>query len=53
MPVQAEKVKYPTFGGDAGEDLVKFKEKINECFKKNRVPRSNVLDKLENLKEVL
>ena len=49
MPVKSEKVKYPTFGGDAGEDLVKFKEKINECFKKNRVPRSNVLDKLERI----
>ena len=50
MPVKTEKVKYPQFSGD-GEDFVKFKEKMNECFKKNRVPASDQLDKLrENLK---
>ena len=50
MPVKTEKVKYPQFSGD-GEDFVKFKEKMAECFKKNRVPASDQLDKLrENLK---
>ena len=42
---------YPSFSGEAGEGLVRFKEKIKECFKKNRVPESDQLDKLrENLK---
>ena len=50
MPAKTEKVKYPQFSGD-GEDFVKFKEKMKECFKKNRVPASDQLDKLrENLK---
>ena len=48
---KSEKVKYPTFGGEPGEDLVKFKLKIEECFKKNQVPKSDQLDKLrENLR---
>ena len=51
MPLKSEKVKYPTFSGEAGDDLVKFKEKMIECFRKNRVPESDMLDKLrENLK---
>ena len=46
-----ENVKYPTFSGDPGEDLLKFKTRISECFIKNRVPKSNQLDTLrENLK---
>ena len=48
---KSEKVKYPSFSGEPGEDLVKFKEKMAECFKKNQVPKSDQLDKLrENLK---
>ena len=48
---KSDKVGYPTFSGEAGEDLIKFKEKMNDCFKKNRVPESDQLDKLrENLK---
>ena len=44
-------MSYPNFSGEAGEDLVRFKEKMNECFKKNRVPESDQLDKLrENLR---
>ena len=51
MPQKSEKVKYPTFSGDVGEDMVKFKKKIIECFRKNRIPESDMLDKLrENLK---
>ena len=50
MPAKTEKIKYPQFSGD-GEDFVRFKEKMIECFKKNRVPASDQLDKLrENLK---
>ena len=48
---KSDKVSYPSFSGEAGEDLVRFKEKLNDCFKKNRVPESDQLDKLrENLK---
>ena len=48
---KSDKVSYPTFSGETGEDLVRFKTKINECFMKNRVPESDQLDKLrENLK---
>ena len=44
-------MKYPSFSGDVGEDLFKFKTKMVECFHKNRVPRSDMTDKLrENLK---
>ena len=51
LPAKSDKVKYPQFSGDPGEDFVKFKEKLNECFRKNRVPASDQLDKLrENLK---
>ena len=51
LPLKSEKVKYPSFSGDPGEDLIKFKDKITECFRKNRVPQSDMLDKLrENLK---
>ena len=48
---KTDKVGYPTFSGEPGEDLVRFREKINDCFRKNRVPESDQLDKLrENLK---
>ena len=48
---KSDKVSYPSFSGEAGDDLVRFKEKMNDCFKKNRVPESDQLDKLrENLK---
>ena len=51
LPTKSDKVKYPTFGGEPGEDLVRFKEKMLDCFKKNRVPESDQLDKVrENLK---
>ena len=50
LPTKSDKVKYPSFGGEPGEDLVKFKEKMLDCFKKNRVPESDQLDKIrENL----
>ena len=48
---KSDKVDYPSFSGEPGEDLVRFREKINDCFKKNRVPESDQIDKLrENLK---
>ena len=51
MPSKADKVKYPSFSGEPGDDFVKFKEKMLECYRKNRVPESDQLDKLrENLK---
>ena len=51
LPAKTEKVKYPSFSGDSGEDLTKFKEKMNECYRKNRIPQSDMVDKLrENLK---
>ena len=50
QPSKSEKVKYPSFSGEPGEDLVKFKLKMAECFQKNQVPKSDQLDKLrENL----
>ena len=50
MPAKSDKVKYPQFSGDPGEDFVKFRDKLKECFRKNRVPASDQLDKLrENL----
>ena len=49
--VKHEKVKFPTFSGDRKEDVLKFKTKLLEAFKKNRVVLSDQLDKLrENLK---
>ena len=51
LPNKTEKVKYPCFSGEPGEDLIRFKEKMLECFRKNRVPQSDMIDKLrENLK---
>ena len=50
---KTDKVTYPTFSGEAGEDLMRFREKIKECFKKNRVPESDQLYKLrENLRGI-
>ena len=51
VPNKSKKIKYPTFSGDPGEDLVKFKLRMAECFLKNQVPRSDQLDILrENLR---
>ena len=51
LPTKGDRVKYPTFTGEPGEDLMKFKEKMLDCYKKNRIPESDQLDKLrENLK---
>ena len=48
---KGEVLKYPTFAGDAGQDLVKFKEKMEYRFKMNQVPLRLQLEKLrENLK---
>ena len=48
---KGQMLKYPTFSGDAGEDLVKFKEKMEYRFKMNQVPLRLQLEKLrENLK---
>ena len=51
LPNVSDKVKYPVFSGETGEDLLKFKDKMQECFRKNRILESDQLDKLrENLK---
>ena len=39
-------LKYPTFTGEDGEDLVKFKEKMEYRFKMNQVPQRLQLEKL-------
>ena len=46
LPAKSEKVKYPIFTGESGEDFMRFKEKMIECFRKNRVPQSDMVDKL-------
>ena len=45
-----EVLKYPTFSGEAGQDLVKFKEKMVYRFKRNQVCK---IDQLEKLRETL
>ena len=48
---KGEILKYPTFAGDAGQDFVKFKEKMEYRFKRNQVAKQDHLEKLrENLK---
>ena len=48
---KGEILKYPTFAGEAGQDLVKFKEKMLYRFKRNQVAKQDQLEKLrENLK---
>ena len=46
LPSKVDKVKYPCFSGDPGEDFMRFREKMLECFRKNRVPYSDMIDKL-------
>ena len=49
--ISGEVLKYPSFSGDAGQDLVKFKEKMIYRFKRNQVCKIDQLEKLrENLK---
>ena len=36
LPLKSDKVKYPTFSGDIGEDYIKFKEKVMDCFIKKK-----------------
>ena len=43
---KGEILKYPTFAGDAGQDLVKFKEKMEYRFKRNQVAKQDQLEKL-------
>ena len=45
-----EALKYPTFSGDPGQDLLKFKEKMVYRFNRNRVSK---MDQLEKLRESL
>ena len=48
---KAETLKYPSFAGEAGQDLVKFIEKMMYRFKRNQVAKQDQLEKLrENLK---
>ena len=43
---KGEILKYPTFAGDAGQDLVKFKETMEYRFKRNQVAKQDQLEKL-------
>ena len=48
---KGEILKYPTFARDAGQDFVKFKERMEYRFKRNQVAKQNQLKKLrETLK---
>ena len=45
-PSKSEKVKFPSFSGQPSEDFMKWKEKMENAFLKNRVPKDERLDKL-------
>ena len=47
---KGEVLKYPSFSGDPGQDLVKFREKMLYRFKRNQVCKK---DQLEKLRETL
>ena len=44
-----EKVKFPTFEGRDDEDFAKFKLEVERAFVKNRITRSDKLDKLRDV----
>ena len=47
---KSAEVKYPQFGGDKGEDFVKFENDLRKAFKKNQVATEDQVSKLkENL----
>ena len=45
-PAKTEKVKWPVYYGNPSEDFMKWKEKMDLAFLKNRVPTDERLDKL-------
>ena len=45
-PAKTEKVKFPIFTGQPAEDYMKWKEKMENAFLKNRVPKDERVDKL-------
>ena len=45
-PAKVEKVKWPIYYGSPSEDFMKWKEKMDLAFMKNRVPTDERLDKL-------
>ena len=45
-PVKTEKVKWPMYYGNPAEDFMKWREKMELAFLKNRVPKDERLDKL-------
>ena len=47
---KGEVLKYPSFAGDASQDFIKFKEKMEYRFRRNQVAKQ---DQLEKLREVL
>ena len=47
---KGEVLKYPTFSGDPSQDYIKFKDKMDYRFRRNRVAKQ---DQLEKLREVL
>ena len=46
LAVSGEKLDYPKYSGDEGEDFAKFREKLEKAFKHNRVAKVDQLDKL-------
>ena len=45
-PAKTEKVKWPIFYGNPSEDFMKWQDKMETAFLKNRVPRDERVDKL-------
>ena len=45
-PTKTEKVTFPTFSGKPSEDYMKWKQKTEIAFLKNRVPRDERVEKL-------
>ena len=45
-PTKTEKVKFPTFSGKPSEDYMKWKQKTEIAFLKNRVPKDERVEKL-------
>ena len=45
-PAKTERVKFPTFTGQPSEDFMKWKQKMETAFVKNRVPRDERPEKL-------
>ena len=45
LATKTEKVKFPVFNGQPSEDFMKRKEKMENAFLKNRVPKDERVEK--------